>query len=126
MELKKRIRVFDLLKGNADQMIGQEVNVKGWVRTRRGNKNVNFIALNDGSIIHNIQVVVDVQTFNNEELLKQITTGSCISVNGQLVESKGQGQSVEIIARDIELYGSADPEKYPLSLAVRPDSFSAP
>ena len=114
MELKKRIRVFDLLKGNANQFIGQEVNVKGWVRTRRGNKNVNFIALNDGSIIHNIQVVVDVQAFGNEELLKQITTGSCISVNGQLVESRGQGQSVEIIARDIELYGGADPERYPL------------
>lgn len=114
MEGLKRQRVSDLLKGKVNHLIGQEVNVKGWVRTRRGNKNVNFIALNDGSIIHNIQVVVDVQVFNNDDLLKQITTGSCISVNGLLVESKGQGQSLEIISHKIEVYGSADPEKYPL------------
>ncbi|MEE4176124.1 MAG: asparagine--tRNA ligase [Bacteroides sp.] len=114
MQGLKRQRIFDLLKGNANHLIGQEVNVKGWVRTRRGNKNVNFIALNDGSIIHNIQVVVDVQTFNNDELLRQVNTGSCISVNGRLMESQGKGQSLEIIASEIELYGGADPEKYPL------------
>lgn len=114
MKELKRTRIFDLLKSDTGQLIGKEVNVKGWVRTKRGNKNVNFIALNDGSIIHNIQVVVDVQLFNNDELLRQVTTGSCISVNGLLVESQGQGQSIEIHANEIELYGSADPEKYPL------------
>lgn len=114
MKQFKRQRVEGLLKGSPRQLIGTEINVKGWVRTKRGNKNVAFIALNDGSIIHNIQVVVDVQAFQNDELLRQITTGSCISVNGLLVESKGQGQPVEIAATDITLYGGADPEKYPL------------
>jgi asparaginyl-tRNA synthetase len=114
MKELNRQRVFDLLKGKANHLIGKEINVKGWVRTKRGNKNVNFIALNDGSILHNIQIVVDVQVFNNDELLKQVTTGSCISVNGLLVESQGQGQSLEITANEIELYGTADPEKYPL------------
>ena len=114
MKELKRQRIFDLLKNDIGHFVGQEINVKGWVRTKRGNKNVNFIALNDGSIIHNIQIVVDVAEFNNDELLKQITTGSCISVNGIITESKGQGQVIEIIATEIELYGSADPEKYPL------------
>jgi len=114
MKELKRQRIFDLLKNDMGHFVGQEINVKGWVRTKRGNKNVNFIALNDGSIIHNIQIVVDVAEFNNDELLKQITTGSCISVNGIITESKGQGQVIEIIATEIELYGSADPEKYPL------------
>ncbi|MFO7998132.1 MAG: asparagine--tRNA ligase [Bacteroidales bacterium] len=114
MKQIKRQRVEGLLKGSPRQLIDTEINVKGWVRTKRGNKNVAFIALNDGSIIHNIQVVVDVQAFQNDELLRQITTGSCISVNGLLVESKGQGQPVEISATEITLYGGADPEKYPL------------
>jgi asparaginyl-tRNA synthetase len=114
MENLKRQRVFDLLKNDSSDLLGKEINVKGWVRTKRGNKNVAFIALNDGSIIHNIQVVVDVQLFSNDELLKNITTGSCISVDGQLVESQGAGQKYEIIASEIELYGGADPEVYPL------------
>ncbi len=114
MKKLDRKRVFDLLKKDNQALIGQEINVKGWVRTRRGNKNVAFIALNDGSIIHNLQVVVDVKAFGNDELLRQITTGSCISVNGKLVESQGKGQSVEVQATEITLYGSADPEKYPL------------
>lgn len=92
---------------------GSELNVKGWVRTRRGNKNVSFIALNDGSTIHNIQIVVDNEKFG-EEYLKPITTGACISVTGTLVESMGKGQSVEIHATAIEIYGTADPETYPL------------
>lgn len=92
---------------------GAEVNIKGWVRTRRGNKNVSFIALNDGSTIHNIQVVVDNEKFG-DEYLKPITTGACISVVGTLVESMGQGQKVEIQATQIEIYGIADPETYPL------------
>jgi asparaginyl-tRNA synthetase len=114
MENLKRQRVFDLLKKDSTTLIGEEINVKGWVRTKRGNKNVAFIALNDGSIIHNLQIVVDVQTFNNDELLKNVTTGSCISVNGKLVESQGSGQKYEITANEIEVYGTADPEVYPL------------
>jgi len=92
---------------------GSELNLKGWVRTRRGNKNVSFIALNDGSTIHNIQIVVDNEKFG-EEYLKPITTGACISVTGKLVESVGKGQSVEVHATAIEIYGTADPETYPL------------
>jgi len=92
---------------------GVEVNIKGWVRTRRGNKNVSFIALNDGSTVNNIQVVVDNEKFG-DEYLKPITTGACISVTGKLVESMGQGQTVEIQASEIEIYGAADPETYPL------------
>ncbi len=92
---------------------GTDVNIKGWVRTRRGNKNVSFIAVNDGSTIHNIQVVVDNAQFG-EEYLKPITTGASLSVIGKLVESQGKGQSVEIHADKIEIYGAADPETYPL------------
>ena len=92
---------------------GQEVTVKGWVRTKRGNKQVAFIALNDGSIIHTIQVVANPDHFN-EELIKSITTGACIKVTGKLVESLGSGQPVEIQATGIELYGTADPNTYPL------------
>ncbi|MCA1757238.1 MAG: asparagine--tRNA ligase [Bacteroidales bacterium] len=92
---------------------GREVLVKGWVRTRRGNKNISFIALNDGSTIDNIQVVADNGSFD-AEMMKGVTTGSAIGVRGSLVESQGKGQSVEIIAGEIILYGTADPEKYPL------------
>ena len=92
---------------------GTEITVKGWVRTKRGNKNVAFIALNDGSTINNIQIVVDAANFD-EELLKTITTGACIRATGKLVESLGSGQPVEIQAVEIEVYGTADPEAYPL------------
>ena len=92
---------------------GRDVLVKGWVRTRRGNRNVSFIALNDGSTINNIQVVVELSSFD-EEQLKLVTTGSSIGVTGKLVASQGQGQSVEIQATEITLYGTADPEVYPL------------
>lgn len=92
---------------------GTQINIKGWVRTRRGNKNVSFIALNDGSTIHNIQIVVDNAKFG-EDYLKPITTGACISVDGELLESLGKGQSVEVHASAIEIYGAADPETYPL------------
>ncbi len=105
-----RPKVADLLKC-AER--GVEVTVKGWVRTKRGNKNVAFIAVNDGSTIHNLQVVADVASFD-EELLKQVTTGSCIRVVGTLVDSLGSGQPVEVQAREIELYSGADPETYPL------------
>lgn len=92
---------------------GQEVTVKGWVRTKRGNKQVAFIALNDGSVIHTIQVVANPANFS-DELMKSITTGSCLRVTGKLVESLGSGQPVEIQADEIEVYGTADPNTYPL------------
>ncbi|MCK9204045.1 MAG: asparagine--tRNA ligase [Bacteroidales bacterium] len=110
MEHKRRSKIIDVLKSKS---FGSEILIKGWVRTKRGNKNINFIALNDGSVIHNLQVVVEVARFD-ENLLKQVTTGSCISVKGTLVESMGQGQHVEVQAKEIEVYGTADPETYPL------------
>ena len=106
----QRTKIVDALKSTA---LGTEVNIKGWVRTRRGNKNVSFIALNDGSTINNIQIVVDLSHFD-EEYLKPITTGACISVTGKLVESQGKGQSLEVQANEVIIYGEADPETYPL------------
>ena len=104
------MKIKEILKKGSES---QEVKIKGWVRTRRGSKHVSFIALNDGSTINNIQVVVEGDSFS-EELIKQITTGSCIAVEGNLVESKGSGQAVEILATKIEILGGADPEEYPL------------
>ena len=109
----KRIEIIDLLHGKATDQVGKEICVKGWVRTKRGNKTIAFIALNDGTIIHNIQVVVDLAQFD-EEIMKRITTGACLRVNGKLVESMGQGQNVEIQATEIEIYGEADVDTYPL------------
>ena len=94
-------------------LIGQEIEVKGWTRTRRGNKYVQFVALNDGSTIRNIQFVLDMTRFTDEQL-KPVTTGSSLRVRGKLVESMGKGQTCEIQAEDIEIYGTADPETYPL------------
>lgn len=113
MESIKRIEIINLFKETIKDSIGKEICVKGWVRTKRGNKHVAFIALNDGSTIKNIQVVADVEKFS-EDLLKRITTGACLRVNGLLVESMGKGQSVEIQANEIEVYGEADVETYPL------------
>ena len=109
MEKAIRTKVRDLFR----LAPGREVLAKGWVRTKRGNKNVSFIALNDGSTINNIQIVADVARFD-EDLLKRITTGACIAVTGDLVESLGGGQAVEIQAKSIEIYGEADPNTYPL------------
>jgi len=106
----KRTKIKTLL---ISPVTGSDVLVKGWVRTKRGNKNIMFIALNDGSTIKNIQIVADTNMFD-ENLLKDITTGACISVSGQLVASQGQGQTVEIKAGSIELYGKSDSESYPL------------
>ena len=97
----------------ASEEFGQKVVVKGWVRTKRGNKNIAFVALNDGSVIHNIQIVIEVASFE-ENLIRQITTGACICVEGILVASSGQGQKVEIQATNIIVYGTADPDVYPL------------
>lgn len=106
---KSKIKIADLLKSEDYDKI---VNVKGWVRTRRGSKSVNFIALNDGSTIKNIQVVADVADFD-EELLKQITTGACLSVDGKLVKSIGGGQNVEVQATKIEVLGTCG-EDFPM------------
>ena len=110
METIERTKIVDLLKR---EDFGEKVNVKGWVRTRRGSKQINFIALNDGSTINNVQIVVDIDKLG-EEYLKPITTGASISVNGILTQSQGKGQSVEIQAEEILIYGSADPATYPL------------
>lgn len=116
----KRTEIKDAL---ALTTYGQRINVRGWVRSRRGNKNVSFIALNDGSTIKNIQIVADLATSDgcssegkrfSEEELKLVTTGACISATGCLVESMGKGQTVEIHADEIEVYGTADPDTYPL------------
>lgn len=109
MEIK-RTKIVDIFDAS---LVGTTVSVKGWVKTRRGNKYVQFVALNDGSTIKNIQIVFDLQKFT-EEQLKPITTGAAIHVQGQLVESLGKGQSVEIQAETLEIYGTADPETYPL------------
>ena len=101
MEKIKRTKVAEALKRTD---FGATVNVKGWVRTHRSSKAVDFIALNDGSTINSIQIVIDPTAFD-ESLLKQITTGSCISVVGELVESQGSGQNVEILGKSIEIYG---------------------
>ncbi len=110
MAQNERKLVKELLLSGA---VGSEVTVKGWVRTRRGNKNVQFIAINDGSTVNSIQVVVDLAV-HSDEMLKPVTTGSCLRVQGKLVQSQGQGQSVEIQASEIEIYGTADPDTYPL------------
>ncbi|MFO7922146.1 MAG: asparagine--tRNA ligase [Bacteroidales bacterium] len=110
MSIKSRTKVRAAMSSTDPD---KEITVKGWVRTRRGNKNIAFIALNDGSTIKNIQIVADVPDFP-EEILRQVTTGACISVTGTLTPSPGSGQSVEIKARSIELYGAADPGSYPL------------
>ena len=104
-----RTKVKDLLQMAA----GQEVLAKGWVRTKRGNKEIAFIALNDGSTIKNVQIVVD-KNEETEAILPKITTGACIGVLGDLVESVGSGQAVEIHAKEITLYGPCDPVRYPL------------
>ena len=113
MEEIRREEIKELFTEKAKNLIGEQICVKGWVRTKRGNKNVAFIALNDGSTIKNIQVVADVNNFN-EDILKLITTGACLRVNGKLVESMGKGQSVEIQANEIEVYGTAGVDNYPL------------
>ena len=105
----RRTKIKDLLAMQA----GSEVLVKGWVRTKRGNREIAFIALNDGSTIKNVQIVVD-KNSETESILPRITTGACIGVRGDLVESLGSGQAVEIHAKDIEIFGECDPMRFPL------------
>jgi len=102
METIKRTKIIDVLKRTD---FDTDVNVRGWVRTKRGSKNVIFIALNDGSTINNVQIVADTEAFD-AELVKDITTGACLSVNGALVQSQGSGQVVEIQAKEIEILGT--------------------
>ena len=109
----KRIKIVDLLKKPAGDLLGTTITVKGWVRTRRDSKNVVFIAVNDGSIIHSIQVVADTTKFD-EALLKDITTGCSVRIDGKLLESPAQGQPVEIHAEEIEIYGKCPSDSYPL------------
>jgi asparaginyl-tRNA synthetase len=106
----KRSTVKELL---GSKETGREVYLKGWVRTRRGSSQVAFISVNDGTVIHNIQVVAERKSFT-EEQMKRVTTGSSIAVRGKLVESLGKGQRVEIQASEIEILGDADPGTYPL------------
>lgn len=109
MDKLKRTKVVELLKFEP----GREVLAKGWVRTKRGNKQVKFIALNDGSTINNIQIVAETSKFD-EELIKKISTGASLAVKGELVESIGTDQKVEIHASEIILYGECDPTRYPI------------
>ncbi len=107
MEVQQRTKIKHLL---TEAPIGENVTVMGWVKTFRNNQ---FISLNDGSTINNLQVVVDFQN-TSEDLLKKITTGACISATGTVVESMGRGQSIELKAEQLEVLGEADPEKFPL------------
>lgn len=110
MEATKRTKIKLVLQ---EYSVGQKVLVKGWVRTKRENKNVVFINLNDGSTINNLQLVGDPNLLDANDL-KLVNTGACISVSGSLVQSQGQGQSVELSIESLEILGAADPEKYPL------------
>lgn len=110
MAFNKRIKIKELLEKD---FIGQETTVMGWVRTKRSNKNVSFIALNDGSSINNFQIVADPNEIS-EDILKKITTGACLKINGEVVASQGAGQKSELVAKSITVLGEADPEKYPL------------
>ena len=109
MEKIRRTKIVDLLKR---EDYGSQVCVKGWVRTKRGSKSVNFIALNDGSTIKNVQVVADVEKFD-PEMMKLITTGACLSIVGEMVQSIGSGQNVEVQATDIVVLGEC-PADYPM------------
>lgn len=106
----KRTKIVDVLKMTD---FGVEVNVKGWVRTRRGNNYVTFINLNDGSTIHNLQIVADMNRFS-EDLIRRAATGASLSVRGVLTASQGSGQNVELVAQNIEILGDCDPNVYPL------------
>ena len=93
--------------------IGQKIIAKGWVRNKRGSKNVFFISLNDGSTLVNLQIVAEAEFFS-EKIIKQINTGACIAAEGKLMTSKGAGQAVELLASNLTILGDADAEKYPL------------
>src|SRR5690606_19405227 len=110
MVFQKRIKIKALIE---KELVGEEVTLMGWVRTKRSNKNVSFIALNDGSTIHNYQIVADPAAVS-EELLRKATTGACLKVTGKVVASQGSGQSTELQAEALTILGEADVEKYPI------------
>jgi asparaginyl-tRNA synthetase len=110
MDDLKRTKIIDLL--DSDEY-GKTIKVMGWVRTRRASKNVAFIALNDGSTIKNIQIVVDFENID-EDIIQRIHTGAAIDVTGELIESPGSGQKVEVKANQLKILGEADPDEYPL------------
>ncbi|MGL1887900.1 MAG: asparagine--tRNA ligase [Reichenbachiella sp.] len=110
MSTEKRTKVLDVLQSGE---VGSSIIVKGWVRTKRQNKNVAFIALNDGSTINNLQLVADPNVIN-ESILKLANTGAAVAATGEIVASQGSGQSVELTVTSLEILGEADPEKYPL------------
>lgn len=110
MDKIKRTKIRRVLD---DGKVGQEICAMGWVRTKRGSKNVTFVALNDGSGIRNLQIVLDAEKFD-EDFTRKITTGASLSILGKLVESQGAGQSVELVAEKVEVLGEADPEQFPL------------
>lgn len=105
-----RIKISDVLKHGVP---GTTITVMGWVRTKRGNKNIAFVALNDGSVINNLQIVFDLSRFD-EETMRPVTTGAGVSISGSLVESMGKGQKVELLAESVKVFGEADPDTYPL------------
>lgn len=135
MAFNKRVKIKTILEQHP---IGTEVTLMGWVRTKRGNKNVAFISLNDGSILTTYQIVADPNLIS-EDILKKCATGACIKVSGTVAESQGAGQNSELLAKSIEILGEADPEKYPLQpkkhsleflreiahLRIRTNTFSA-
>jgi len=104
--MKAKYRILEVV--NTPSLVGETITINGWVRTKRESKNVAFVALNDGTVFDNLQVVIDVQKFD-EELLKNISTGAGVGVTGKLVESQGKGQALEMVAENIVLYGPADP-----------------
>jgi asparaginyl-tRNA synthetase len=110
MAFNKRVKIKTILE---QDLIGQEITLMGWVRTKRSNKNVSFIALNDGSVLSNYQVVADPNVIS-EEVLKKCSTGACLKITGKVLASQGAGQQSELNASQIEVLGESDPEKYPL------------
>lgn len=108
----KRTKIVNLLKSDKS-FLGKEFLVKGWVRTKRASKNIAFININDGSVIHNLQVVVDVANID-QHVLQKVTTGASVAVKGVLIESQGKGQKYELESTELTLLGAADPEKYPI------------
>src|SRR3954470_15142486 len=107
------IQPQDYIRSLLQRAPGERVTARGWVKTRRDSKNVHFIQLNDGSSPVDLQIVLDAGVVSEEEIAK-ITTGACISVEGELVASMGKGQSVELKAAAVTIHGTADPEQYPL------------
>lgn len=119
MSFNKRIKIKDLLENPTPD---EKATLMGWVRTKRSNKHVTFIAINDGSCIQNYQCVADPQLIS-EDILKKANTGACLKITGTIVHSQGSGQSTEIQASAIEVLGEADPEKFPIQPKNTPLSF---